>query len=55
MSNEIAYTVAELAQRWNCSTKTIWRLIRARRLRAFRVGREWRIATSCVKQYEAQS
>jgi excisionase family DNA binding protein len=50
----MAYTVAELAQHWNCHPKTIRRLIRARRLRAFQVGREWRIPASCVKQYEAQ-
>ncbi len=51
----MAFTVAELAQHWNCHPKTVWRLIRVGRLRAFRVGREWRVTASCVKQYEAQS
>lgn len=53
--NDIAYTIAELAQRWNCSTKTVWRLIRNQRIHAFRVGKEWRIPATCVLSYEAQS
>ncbi len=48
------FTIAELAHRWNCHPKTVWRMIRAGRLAAIRVGREWRIAESCVKHYEAQ-
>lgn len=50
----MAFTVAELAERWNCSTKTIWRLIKAGKIRAFKVGREWRVTATCVHNYEAQ-
>lgn len=50
----MAYTIAELAHIWNCHPKTVWRMIRAGRLAAFRVGREWRIPASCVDSYTTQ-
>lgn len=51
----MAYTIAELAERWNCHPKTIRRLIRARKLTAFRVGREWRVPAESVAAYERQA
>lgn len=51
---EMAYTVAELAARWNCCAKTVRREIERGNLVAFKVGREWRVMESCVTQYERQ-
>lgn len=51
----MAFTVAELCERWNCRPKLIRRLIRDGYLPdAFRLGREWRIPKSCVTNYEAR-
>lgn len=47
------YSVAQLAKRWNCSVSMIRKLIKSNRLRAFRVGELWRIATEEVERYES--
>ena len=52
-ASEMAYTVAELAHRWNCDRKTVRRLIQCNELKAFRLRREWRISKCEVTRYEA--
>lgn len=55
-----AYTVSELAERWNVCNRTVLRAIAARRLPAFKAGgRDWRIKADIVcaieQQYQYQS
>ena len=37
------YTVAELSQKWRISPQTVQRWIREGKIKAFKVGRSWRI------------
>ena len=46
------YTVKELAERWRCSRDIIQDLLADKRLRGFKVGRNWRIAAAEVERYE---
>ena len=51
---EIAYTVAELAQRWNCHPRTVQRLLADQQVSgAFKLRREWRVPTWAVQQIES--
>ena len=50
----VSYTVAELAARWNCHPQTIRRMIADGVLKAFRVGREWRVAEEVVRWIETR-
>lgn len=50
-----ALTVGQAAVRLACSTKTIYRLIESRAVRAFRVGRAWRIDDADLEHYVAYS
>lgn len=52
-TDDTAYTVAELSQRWNCHQRTVRRLIDNRELPAFRLGRDWRVKPEAVQQFEA--
>lgn len=42
----------ELAGRWSCCERTIYRMINDGRLKAFHVGRHIRIPLSAVRTYE---
>lgn len=46
------FTSAALAERWGCSAETVRRLLKAGRLRGFRVGRKFRIPASAVVDFE---
>jgi excisionase family DNA binding protein len=48
-----AYTAATLAERWDVSAATVRNLVRAKELRAFKVGRQIRIRPEAVDEYEA--
>lgn len=51
---EPAFSVAELAERWNVHHRTVLRAIRDNRLPAFRAGgRDWRIKWEVVQQIES--
>lgn len=51
---EPAFSVAELATRWNVHHRTVLRAIRDKRLPAFRAGgRDWRIKWETVQQIES--
>lgn len=48
-----AYTVAELAEHWNCSKDVIYDIIRCGELHSFRLrGKALRIASEEVERYE---
>lgn len=49
---EPAFTVAELAERWNYHPRTILRAIGRGRLQAFRAGRDWRIPAWAVAEID---
>lgn len=38
-----SYTIYELAEAWHCSWKTVWRMIRRERVKAFKLNGTWRI------------
>jgi len=46
------YTVTELAERWRCGTDSIYRMIRSGKLKAFKIGQDYRIKESEVEKYE---
>ena len=49
--NEKALTPEQVAERLTVSTETIRRLIDAGKLRAFKVGRQWRMFPDDVEAY----
>jgi excisionase family DNA binding protein len=51
----IAYTVATLAERWDCSQGVIRKLIADNRLACFRVGTLIRISVEEVRRFECQN
>lgn len=48
-----AFTIAELAAKLNCSTRTLYRLIDDGQLRAYRLGRDYRIDPGEVARFTA--
>jgi excisionase family DNA binding protein len=48
----VSYTVPELSARWQCTEETVRRMIRRGDLRAFRVGRQWRVTEEAVRWIE---
>ena len=46
------YTAETLAERWGVCSGTVRNLIRARKLKAFKVGRQIRIRPEAVEEYE---
>lgn len=55
MSERRAFTVASLAQEWECSEGVIRKLIGSGRLGCFRVGTLIRISAEEVKRFECQN
>ena len=47
----IIHTTGELAEMWKTKNETIRRLIHNGNLKAFKVGRNWRIKEEDVKEY----
>lgn len=47
-----AYTIATLAERWQCSRDVIYDMIRRKDIHAFKVGRDFRISAEEVYRYE---
>lgn len=54
-SMEQAYTIDELAELWKVNHKTIRGMIDRHELRAFKVGRDWRISRSEVADYQERN
>ena len=51
-ADERRYTPQELALLWQCSTVTVYNLLRAKKRCGFKVGRDWRSTESAVRAYE---
>lgn len=49
-----AFTIAELSVLLNCSTRTLYRLIDDNQLRAYRLGRDYRVDPNEVARFTAQ-
>lgn len=47
------YNVEDVAALWHCSYDTVLGLIRKRKLRAFKVGTRWQIASSALEECQA--
>lgn len=46
-------TAADVARRWSCTPDHVARLARHRKLRAMRLGSDWRFSLADVEAYEA--
>ena len=52
MSNEKYFTPATLAAHWGCCIETVYDLLRAGKLRGFKLGKDWRITEEARIEYE---
>lgn len=54
--NQQTFTVNQLAERWGTSTKSVYELLKSKRIRGFRIGTgqraHWRIAIGELERYE---
>lgn len=48
----VVHSVENLADYWMVSTDTIYRLIRSGKLKAFKIGKEYRVTDKAVREYE---
>ena len=46
------YTIAQLAQRWQCSPDAIYDMVRRGGIESFRVGKAIRFSAEAVAEYE---
>lgn len=46
------YTPATLAKKWGCHTETVCDLLRAGKLKGFKLGHQWRITDAARMEYE---
>jgi len=53
-STERPYSVAQLAERWDCSEGLVRKLIRGGKLASFRLGTLTRVPAAEVARFEAQ-
>lgn len=53
MSNEVL-TIKQVAERWHVDRDTIYRMISSGKLKAFQVGRQWRVTAETVAEYEGR-
>jgi excisionase family DNA binding protein len=50
--DRVIYTMTQLADRWGVSRDTVDTMLRAGKVRGFRVGKQWRITAEAVGDYE---
>lgn len=48
------YSLADLAERWHVDRLTVYRLVTSGKLRAFQVGKQWRVTAETVAEYEGR-
>lgn len=46
------YTCKEVAERYGVKTETVWDWIRTGKLKAFRIGRLYRVSEECLTSFE---
>jgi excisionase family DNA binding protein len=49
------HTIADLAERWRVSERTVRRLIDGGKLRALRIGNQLRVADDVVRRFETRN
>ena len=52
MSNNDIYTLQDLATHWKCDVRVLRDMIHAKKLKAFLIGREYRITAAEVERIE---
>lgn len=55
MADNEVLTDAELAVEWKTNKQAIQKLLRARKIRAFKVGDQWRITRQAVIEYRGDA
>jgi excisionase family DNA binding protein len=53
MSNIPVLTVNQVCDRWHCCRATVMNAIAGGKLKAFRIGRSWRLLLVEVEKYES--
>ena len=53
MEEKTAYTLAELSERWSVSMHTLYDMVRTHKLKAFMVGKNYRVSAATVKEIES--
>lgn len=53
MSDNTIYTLQDLATHWKCDVRVLRDMIHAKKLKAFLVGREYRITAAEVERIES--
>lgn len=48
----IVHSVASLASRWDVEPSVVYRLIKAGKLSAFKVGKEFRVTDKALREFE---
>lgn len=48
----VVHSVAQLADYWMVEPTVVYRLIRSGKLKAFRVGKEYRVTDKALREYE---
>ena len=51
MTEKTTYTLGEVAELLNCHKETLRREIKSNRLRAAKIGKEWRISKTDLEEY----
>lgn len=49
------HTPASLAKLWGCCIESVYDLLRAGKLRGFKIGKDWRIPDAARAEYEANA
>lgn len=48
----VVHSVAHIADYWMVSEDTVYRLIKSGKLKAFKVGKEYRVTDRALREYE---
>ena len=48
----VVHSVVQLADHWMVEPSVVYRLIRSGKLKAFKVGKEFRVTDKAVREYE---
>lgn len=51
MDGRLAYTVPEAAEKLRLGERTVWRLVRAKQIESFKVGRARRVSRAALVKY----
>lgn len=49
------FKISDIAERWECSEHHVRKVIESGELRAFRIGKLWRVRLDAIDEYEARA